>query len=367
MWYLILTVIFVVWVCFDGHKRKANFLPWAIGAALLGPIVVPVYLAKRPLLSGEVREGGTAWNILKNFAILWTIIMAVAAVWGLASVGEHTAGLQSDAEKAGAAIGTVLGLGMIASVWFFPFIGAFILGFMLKKSSIVERGPVDQGTFQGTQSATIAKKPTRWLAWIGIIFLGLILIGFISKLLNTQSSTKRSVPRQEQASQPTTAQRQAGSQQPPDTEKAENWAYTDSPDKMGRGSIKSAFTSSVNTISFDFPYSGPQHGTLALRTHPQYGKDVILRIERGQFLTGIDGCKVRVRFDDGKPQSFWGNGPADHSTTTIFISDYSRFVASLKRAKKVMIEAPFFQEGNQVFEFNVEGLQWETAPSGRKK
>lgn len=364
---MILTVIFVVWVCFDGHKRKANLLPWAIGTALLAPIVVPVYLARRPLLSGEVREGGTAWNILKNFAILWTIIMAVAAVWGLASVGEHTAGLQSDAEKAGAAIGTVLGLGMIASVWFFPFIGAFILGFMLKKSSIVERGPVDQDTSQVTQFAIIAKKPTRWLAWIGIIFFGLILIGFISNLLNTRSSRKPSVRGHEQASQPTAEQKQAGTQKPPETEKPENWTYIDSPDKMGRGSIKWASTSSVNTISFDFPYSRPQHGTLALRTHPQYGKNVILSIERGQFLTGIDGCKVLARFDNGKPRSFWANGPTDHSTTTIFISDYSRFVASLKRARKVMIEAPFFQEGNQVLEFNVEGLQWETAPSGRKK
>lgn len=168
MWYLVLTGVFVLWVCFDSHKRKANIISWAIGVAILGPIVLPVYLAKRPLLSGEVREGGVAWNVLKNFAILWTIIMAVAAACGLASVGEHTARLQNDAERAGAAIGTVLGFGMIASIWFFPFIAAFILGFMLKKSSIVERGSFDPDASDAVQSAYVTQSRARWPVWEGM-------------------------------------------------------------------------------------------------------------------------------------------------------------------------------------------------------
>jgi hypothetical protein len=148
---------------------------------------------------------------------------------------------------------------------------------------------------------------------------------------------------------------------------ANNWSYTETPDKMGRGSIKTASTTSLNTVSFDFPYQGPQNGRLILRTHPQHGKDVILSIERGQFLTGVDGCKVLVRFDDNKPETFWANGPADYSTTTIFLNGYSKFVTSLKRSKRVMIEAPFYQQGNQVFEFNVEGLDWENPDAKKAK
>lgn len=174
-------------------------------------------------------------------------------------------------------------------------------------------------------------------------------------------------PKQEQSTLTKVEQKPPEPQESPEPRKPKNWQYDESPDKMGRGVIKTAKTSSVNEISFDFPYQGPQHGTLILRTHPQHGKDVMLKIERGQFLTGIDGCKVLVRFDDGKPQSFWATEPADYSTTTIFISGYSKLIAGLKRAKKVMIEAPFFQEGNQVFEFNVEGLQWETTSSSKKK
>jgi hypothetical protein len=148
--------------------------------------------------------------------------------------------------------------------------------------------------------------------------------------------------------------------------KVENWSYSTKPDQMGRGSIKNASTTSINTVSFGFPYQGDQHGTLLLRNHPRYGKDIIFIIEKGQFLSGIDGCEVVVRFDENKPVTFRAVGPEDNSTTNIFIKGYSQFVKSLKRSKLVKIEAPFFQEGQRVFEFNVEGLVWETDTPKKK-
>ena len=66
------------------------------------------------------------------------------------------------------------------------------------------------------------------------------------------------------------------------------WNYEESPDKMGRGAIKQAYISSLNEIEFDFPYREPQRATLQLRKHPKYGNDVILSIERGQFLCHLD-------------------------------------------------------------------------------
>jgi hypothetical protein len=141
MWYLILYGILAIWVYVDGANRKVNAIPWAIGTGILGPIILPVYIAKRPLKAGEIREGGTAWNVLRNFAVLWTILMVVVAVWAMVGVSQHTAALETGAEKAGAAIGTVIGLGLIGAVWFFPMVGAVVLGFILKKSSVVENGP----------------------------------------------------------------------------------------------------------------------------------------------------------------------------------------------------------------------------------
>lgn len=210
------------------------------------------------------------------------------------------------------------------------------------------------------------KYPTGGLTMPAKIFLGILALFVLGKIVGDMGGSSTSST-QTSPKSVTSAPTKETVPQASQNIKPENWSYGDSLDKMGRGKIRWASASSINTVSFDFPYSGPQHGTLDLRIHPQYGKDVILRIERGQFLTGIDGCKVLVRFDEGKPQNFWGNGPSDHSTTSLFISDYSRFVSALKKAKRIIIQAPFYQEGNQVFEFNVEGLKWETSSSAKKE
>ena len=141
------------------------------------------------------------------------------------------------------------------------------------------------------------------------------------------------------------------------------WTFDTEKDKMGQGEIKMAHVESTNQVDFDFPYKGPQKGQLILRTHPQHGKDVMLQIKKGQFLCRIDGCNVMVRFDEGKPQRIHANPPSDHSSTVIFITGFDRVLAGLRKAKVVRIQAEFYQEGNQVFEFDVAGLgDWPKAP-----
>ena len=136
------------------------------------------------------------------------------------------------------------------------------------------------------------------------------------------------------------------------------WSYQESKDKMGRGTIKNAYVKSINKLSFDFPYQGLQSATLQLRKHPKYGRDVIVSIEKGQFLCKYSGCKVSVRFDTGKPIRYNVSEPSDHSSTYIFINNYKSFVSRAKKSKKIYIEAEFYQEGNRVMEFNSEGLKF---------
>ncbi len=140
------------------------------------------------------------------------------------------------------------------------------------------------------------------------------------------------------------------------------WRYSENPDKMGRGVIKSASIISLNTVSFQSPYDGEQHGKLYLRKHPQSGDAAMFSIERGQFLTGIHKLQLLIRFDDKKPMSFYANEPESGNSDTVFIEDYFKFETSLKASKKVIIEAPFYLEGKQIFEFDVEGLVWENPP-----
>lgn len=136
------------------------------------------------------------------------------------------------------------------------------------------------------------------------------------------------------------------------------WRYSEAMEQMGRGVVKHAQVNSLNEISFEFPYRGAQRATLWLRSHPKHGKDVMLSVQRGQFLCDIGGCTVAVRFDEGRVQSFSAAGPADHSTTTLFLSGHDRFVSAAKRSKRVAIEATFFREGTRVFKFDIDGLKW---------
>lgn len=136
------------------------------------------------------------------------------------------------------------------------------------------------------------------------------------------------------------------------------WNYQESDDQMGRGKARSAIVNSLNEVDFGFPYKGSQRATLQLRNHPRFGRDVIVSIERGQFLCRLDGCNVHVRFGSGKPMAFSASEPDDHSTTMLFISNYDKFVTSTKKVDKVFIEATFYQEGNRVFEFDVSSLKW---------
>jgi hypothetical protein len=139
--YFILYIAIAIWLFLDAKKRKYNGIPWAAFTAILGPLVVPFYFAKRPLKDGEVREGGFAWNVLKYFAIFWTITMAIGFFAGMANASKETSGYMTDAEKAGAGIGMAIGGAMIFFLWFIVLAGALIFGFFLKKSSVIERGP----------------------------------------------------------------------------------------------------------------------------------------------------------------------------------------------------------------------------------
>lgn len=135
----IVLVAVTLWVAVDAVSRK-NSLGWAFGALLLNIIFMPLYLAKRNLKAGETREGGTGWNFAKYFALYWTAFMAIVAVSSMATLS-NTPTLQNEYEQAGYVIGTGIGLSMIFGLWFFVVLGALIIGLLVKRSSIIEKGP----------------------------------------------------------------------------------------------------------------------------------------------------------------------------------------------------------------------------------
>lgn len=189
-----------------------------------------------------------------------------------------------------------------------------------------------------------------------VVFVALLIIG---AWVVIPSPSTPSAP----AINPPSASAQAPEKQPDpgttSTVPKTSWDYSASKDAMGLGEVQIARNESLNTVDFSFPYGGPQHARLYLRSHPQYGKDLYLTISRGQILTDVsDGCRVLLRFDDEKPTWVTGSGPTDHGSTTVFLSGVAPLINRMKKAKRLRIQIPVYQEGNPVFEFDIEGLQW---------
>lgn len=135
------------------------------------------------------------------------------------------------------------------------------------------------------------------------------------------------------------------------------WQYDANEDAMTGKTQYTAIVESSNTVNFGFPYNGDQHGRLTMRIHPQHGKDVIFRIQKGQLLCpSYEGCNVQVRFDEGKPVRFAASGAADHSTEVVFINDYTGFISRLKKSKRVRVAVDIYQNGRPVFDFDVSGF-----------
>jgi hypothetical protein len=143
MGYWIVAGLMALWVLRDARQRRqrASAFAWAIGALLAPFLAVPLYRASRPLRAGEARAGGKPWNILKDFALTWTVLLLAVEVGLAIELGAGLSAQASEADKAGYGFAAVLGLGLVAMYWFFPTVGALALGFLLRRPSVVERGP----------------------------------------------------------------------------------------------------------------------------------------------------------------------------------------------------------------------------------
>ena len=139
--YLLLSVAAALFVLRDAARRKAARAAWAVAAALAWPIALPLWMATRPLRAGERRSGGRAWNGLRYFALSWTVLWGaqLLAALGVGAVVAGTA--RSEADRA-SGLGMVVLLAVIYGViWFFPALGALLLGLVLRKPAVVEHGP----------------------------------------------------------------------------------------------------------------------------------------------------------------------------------------------------------------------------------
>jgi hypothetical protein len=311
---------------------------WTLGTLFVGPILLPIYLSKRPLKTCEVREGGTAWNVLKNFAILWTIVMAVAAFSALSTMGHLATSYQSDAERAGAGIGMFLGLGLLGVAWFVPTLGSALLGFLLKKNSVVEQGPT--GPLFGADSrAGLLNGPA-----------GLALAAFVS-LIVVGALTLRESPVSPRSSAARTGMG-AGSLPKSGDAEENGWRLSEKTSEMdGTREV-------ILPLDAESEIPGiilPHRPYLAIQCHggkPDLAVEVGTPIqpESGQY----ESYGVRVKLDNGAPSSQrWIEST---SGVALFSPAPARLIRQLATADVFLFEFTPFERTATTVRFRVSGL-----------
>ncbi|HEV7165902.1 MAG TPA: hypothetical protein VGO35_10975 [Gammaproteobacteria bacterium] len=146
---------------------------------------------------------------------------------------------------------------------------------------------------------------------------------------------------------PTAAKANASQQSLPS-----NWMYNTIPGNSFNKSRYTATVDSSNTLNFAFPYNGPQHPTLVLRSD-----GAVLVLFNGQIDCGIENCQIQTKFDDGPVGEVTVSKPDDGSTGVFyFFADAPGFVKHLIASKKLALNINFYQEGRQEVDYNLSGL-----------
>ena len=210
-------------------------------------------------------------------------------------------------------------------------------------------GPVSDKAESCPLCGAKQKKKTSIWAWLGLVLIVLAGIGMCSeKSINgkAKNSTQEVV--------------ESETDKPLDEVKT-NWVYKKNKDEM-RG-IESRFATNVSTnqVEFDFPYNGGSNLTLTVRETGNE-KDILIGISKGQFICGINDCKFAFKFDDGAVESITMTHPENYASDIMFVSydkTEDKIIEKLKTSKKLIIEAPFYQEGRKQFTFNVSGFEWK--------
>lgn len=143
-----------------------------------------------------------------------------------------------------------------------------------------------------------------------------------------------------------------------DTAKISAWNFHEDVNKMDDSKIYYAELASTNQLDLSPPYDGSNSANIEIRKK-EGSNNVILLIDKGQFITGVDGTTIRVRFDENKPERYDCSQSADDDPKVLFINSTSRFISRLKKSKKMIIEATLYQDGNQQMEFNTSGFKWQ--------
>lgn len=134
------------------------------------------------------------------------------------------------------------------------------------------------------------------------------------------------------------------------------WEYRKETNPMG-DEQKFYSVSSTDLVYLDFPYEGGSSGTITIRKKNGRIDAIMFLISQGQIHTEVEGNYFRIRFDEEKPVNWSMSESATGSSDIMFFDNETALLNKIKKSKKVTLEVPFYNNGNQHFVFNTENLK----------
>jgi hypothetical protein len=145
-----------------------------------------------------------------------------------------------------------------------------------------------------------------------------------------------------------------------------SWIYTYQIDKMTSDTAYKADVMAKERLQFAFPYSEGGLANLFV-SYSDSVNNMGLHITNGQFESDNSIVIVEIRFDNEKPLNIKTDMKVFEHERVLFFRNANELIEKLKKAKKVLVEAPFYEEGTRIMEFNVSKLVWNYKDAVKKE
>jgi hypothetical protein len=267
--------------------------------------------------------------------------MVMAGFGALMNMGRAVSSLDSDAARAGAGLGMLLGMGVLAAVWFLPTCGAAVLGFLLKKNSIVETGPT--GALVGQDSpAGLAN------GWVGLLGSAVIAVVIVLVIARTGA----------QSVAPATASAITSEHATPAvTATTATWTLDEKVNAMDNTKRTLLSLRSQDEVQ---GYIGSNAAYLIIKCEKGKADAYVSVGTPIQHEYESESYGVRLKFDDAAPVKQHWIGSTDG--TALFSPSPRQFVKELGDAKVFLFEFTPFEKTATTVRFNVSGLSEKLPP-----
>lgn len=129
------------------------------------------------------------------------------------------------------------------------------------------------------------------------------------------------------------------------------WSYGSYTNSMTDKTESYAVVKSLNKVNFSFPYEGGSTFKLIVFNNHQ----IQLIASKGQFLYG---GYLLLKFDDSKPRTLGCSLPSDGSADEVIFVVGHRIIKEMRNHTILRIEAPFYQDGRKIIEFNISNYKY---------